>query len=743
MKIRSSILAIALALPFLSTIGEAQRGALTSAAASAPTVIPALVPFSGVAAAADGKPLTGESSITFLIFKDEQGGEPLWLETQTVPSDTAGHYKVQLGAANPNGLPGDLFATGEARWLEVQIAGEAAQPRVLLASVPYALKAADAATLGGLPASAFVLAGSNVAVANATSAAITPDAETTVTTTGGTANTVAKFSAANTIVNSILYDNGTEVGIGTTSPSATLTVAGSMTVNGEAAYNGPAVFGPTGTATAKEGYDSQLLKIYTSAYNSSSKAVVEPRFEWQAEVTNNDTSAPAATLNLLASTTSANAGETGFYLNTNGIIHFTSGQTFPGTSSAGIAVDGTSTSGTGVEGVSSTGSGVLGTTAGSTLNEAGVLGKAGAVSGITNVAAGVWGDSSTQVGVEGTSKSSVGVYGQSTNSYGVNGRSTNSYGVFGQTDASSGVYAGVYGYSSNNLPGVKGEGTYSSGGEFIGGTNSTANATGGDGATIYGGGGFYGGNGMTVYGGQGSYSGTGIVAYGANNTDDAGDGISANGGNGPNFYTTGSGIYATGGTYSGGAGYAAYLDGDVKVTGTLTAEVKDFKIDDPTDPANKYLAHTSVESSEMMDIYTGNVTTDELGLATVTLPSWFQTLNTDFRYQLTVIGGRFAQAIVSKEIDKNQFTISTNATAVKVSWQVTAVRQDAYAMSHPLVVQQTKPANELGFYMHPELYGQPKEKQIEWGRRPEHMRRLQADREEQQKRATTAASNIH
>ena len=152
-----------------------------------------------------------------LIYKDQTGGEPLFTESQIVSLDPTGHYKVQLGAANPNGLPSDLFATGEARWLEVQIAGQPAEPRTLLASVPYALKAADAATLGGLPASAFALAGSNTAVANVLPGGDSPDAVTTVTTTGGTANKVAKFSGANTIVNSILYDNGTEVGIGTTS----------------------------------------------------------------------------------------------------------------------------------------------------------------------------------------------------------------------------------------------------------------------------------------------------------------------------------------------------------------------------------------------------------------------------------------------------------------------------------------------------------------------------------------------
>ena len=148
------------------------------------------------------------------------------------------------------------------------------------------------------------------------------------------------------------------------------------------------------------------------------------------------------------------------------------------------------------------------------------------------------------------------------------------------------------------------------------------------------------------------------------------------------------------------------------VDGTLTADVKDFKIDHPLDPANKYLVHTSVESSEMMNIYSGNVTTDELGLATVTMPDWFEAENTDFRYQLTVVDERFAQAVVSKRIANHQFTIHTNASNVQVSWQITAVRQDVYAKAHPLVVEQVKGDKERGFYQHPELSASPRRSRL-------------------------------
>ena len=193
--------------------------------------------------------------------------------------------------------------------------------------------------------------------------------------------------------------------------------------------------------------------------------------------------------------------------------------------------------------------------------------------------------------------------------------------------------------------------------------------------------------------------------------------------------TPGDGIYAQNGyAFDGYNGFAGDFNGNVTIAGKLFADAKNFRIDHPLDPANKYLVHASVESSEMMNIYTGNVTTDELGIATITLPDWFESLNTDFRYQLTTIG-RDAHAWIRRRSPNKQFKIATNATNVKVSWQVTAVRQDAYAMAHPLVVEEEKPTRERGFYQHPELYGQPAEKQTEWGRHPGMMQRLKTRQE--------------
>lgn len=145
-------------------------------------------------------------------------------------------------------------------------------------------------------------------------------------------------------------------------------------------------------------------------------------------------------------------------------------------------------------------------------------------------------------------------------------------------------------------------------------------------------------------------------------------------------------------------------NGNVFIAGNLTKGSGSFKIDHPLDPANKYLSHSFVESPDMMNIYNGNIVTDSHGLATVVLPDYFSALNADFRYQLTVIG-QFAQAIVAQEIDSDRFTIKTDKPSVKVSWQVTGVRQDAYAKAHRIRVEEEKAEQERGHYLHPELFG--------------------------------------
>jgi hypothetical protein len=108
----------------------------------------------------------------------------------------------------------------------------------------------------------------------------------------------------------------------------------------------------------------------------------------------------------------------------------------------------------------------------------------------------------------------------------------------------------------------------------------------------------------------------------------------------------------------------------------------------------------------MMNVYNGNVSTDDDGNATVELPSYFEALNQDFRYQLTPIG-EFAQAIVAEEVRDNRFTIKTDRPNVRVSWQITGIRHDAWANAHRIEVEVEKSESERGKYLTPKEHGQP------------------------------------
>ncbi len=171
--------------------------------------------------------------------------------------------------------------------------------------------------------------------------------------------------------------------------------------------------------------------------------------------------------------------------------------------------------------------------------------------------------------------------------------------------------------------------------------------------------------------------------------------------------------------------WAGKFLGDVDVFGTIFSPVFVEKIDHPIDPTNKNLHLTGVVSHEMTNIAHGNVTTDPTGLATVSLPDYFTAISTDFRYQLTVVG-QFAQAIIDREIEGSSFVIRTDKPEVKVSWLVTALRDDPYSRAHPTVVEADKRAKDLGLYLHPEAYGLGPEFGVNFKRR-EEMRKRRAE----------------
>ncbi len=130
-------------------------------------------------------------------------------------------------------------------------------------------------------------------------------------------------------------------------------------------------------------------------------------------------------------------------------------------------------------------------------------------------------------------------------------------------------------------------------------------------------------------------------------------------------------------------------------------------IDHPLDPENAYLTHAVVASPEMLNVYTGTVILNEDGTAVVELPSWFEALNQDARYQLTAIGVPAPNLYIAQELRNSLFTIAGGKPGMKVSWMVTAVRYDPYAAAHRTPVEAVKPAHERGSYLHPEVYSQP------------------------------------
>ncbi|HKF23247.1 MAG TPA: hypothetical protein VKE93_16860 [Candidatus Angelobacter sp.] len=194
--------------------------------------VPRLVKFGTVVTDERQQPRTGVVGVTFAIYKEQHGGAPVWMETQNVQLDASGRFDALLGATKSEGLPTELFATGEARWLgfQVQLPGEIEQPRVLLVSVPYAMKAADAESLGGRPASAYALAATGGATAPnpaGTATQVTALGQT-VTPLAGTANSIPMFvDNFGTLGNSVLIQNGGMIGLGTL-PAMALDVNGGI-----------------------------------------------------------------------------------------------------------------------------------------------------------------------------------------------------------------------------------------------------------------------------------------------------------------------------------------------------------------------------------------------------------------------------------------------------------------------------------------------------------------------------------
>jgi len=356
----------AICFVFLLAAGAAQ------AQSPQQTTVPRLVQFSGTIKNSAGKPASGIVSTTFALYKDELGGDALWVETQNVQADADGHYTVFLGANTPEGLPLGVFATGEARWLGVQPAlpGVGEQPRVLVVGVPYAMKAADADTLGGKPASAYLLAPTAPQAPSQAPVSIgVPSGDSTATPTSSPTPVAAASAAPSTSCKSIIVTGagmtgyiptwtGTSgncatglgqsnvfqastgyIGIGNTSP------AGPLDLTGNAFIRGTLQLPSLGTSTATTGYNSQPLDFLASSFASNDATPIVQHFRWQAEPVSNDTSSPSGKFDLLYGIGTSTPAETGLSISSAGIFTFAPGQTFPGTgtgtvTSVGLALTG-------------------------------------------------------------------------------------------------------------------------------------------------------------------------------------------------------------------------------------------------------------------------------------------------------------------------------------------------------------------------------------------------------------------
>ena len=278
-----------------------------------------------------------------------------------------------------------------------------------------------------------------------------------------------------------------------------------------------------------------------------------------------------------------------------------------------------------------------------------------------------------------------------------------SYGVWGQTTDGTGAGVSGVNYANSTGTGVigKGEGV----GVYGIGT-SASSASGVEGV------------GFSAPIGSGLPGTPGVFGLGGSEDPDV---ASDEGGAGGIF--AGSDIGGDGIEAYASLGLGGYCFGGVEIDGNLSKSGGSFKIDHPLDPANKYLYHSFVESPDMKNIYDGVATLDANGDAVIQMPDWFGVLNSDFRYQLTCIGG-FAPVYIAEELANNQFKIGGGQAGMRISWQITGIRQDAWASAHRIPVEEEKEAKLKGFYIHPELYGAPPEKQIQWARHPQQMKRM-------------------
>ncbi len=661
---------------------------------------PQKINYQGIARDVKGNPLSNQKiNLKLQIVPNIESSLVEYAETQSTETNNFGLYTLQIGngVVESGNFSNIKWETGT-KFIKVFIDAKGGNNyeeigTTQLLSVPYALYANKAGTAKEL--------------AETTTKTRTGTVSSSAAHVAGDANYIPKFTALNTIGKSLMYDNGSNIGIGTTTPAATLNVKSTASTE---------LIRMQSTSTTGSGKFTMYNDLNYATFTKYGSAAT-------GGYTGIASQFPYASLLAFGN----NGG--GFLISNGGSVGIS---LLKGSSNLKLYADYTTLNlGLGGNAIPATNVHINGILTGDTVKITNATTGHLATDGFdirtvgNNVSLMNRENATLDFGTNNTNAMTIsplqnvgiGIPSPTTKLHVVGAELTTGLFESAGVDNTSGIlkseYTGttlddhiaIYGKSQPSLSENYGIGIYGEGG-FIG-IRSFAKNTGIG----------------SVYGGvnEASSRGETFGVYGNAQLD-----ITGNLGTkiGVMGYAKGGlvniGVYGSADTTGAFADtYAGYFDGNLGVTGDLFVAGNiakgggTFKIDHPLDPENKYLYHSFVESPDMMNVYNGNVVTDANGKATVKLPDYFDALNKDFRYQLTAIGGP-AQVWIDEEVSNNQFKIKSSVPNAKVSWQVTGVRKDNYANAHRVVAEVEKRAEDKGKYLYPLEAGKKIENGIQY-----------------------------